>query len=268
MARTELEVRPEHLFDMRPWQDPPPPRSFAVPRGLMEWPEMAFLSLAAAGIYFRSAIWESTYRHEVITDRYAMFGNDPSISRELVAATLWAPAGKRRYRITSTADLRAGRDRPGPIIRVSRNLSDSPRGIKAGPRGLGLWFRIAAWSLTNGSPGFVPTAVANDLGSPDLVATLWDCGLLGVREDGFYLSKGDHPIEAIWALARDDERQPIPAELKQRIYDRDEGQCLRCRATDDLCLDHIIPWIHCGPDTFDNLQLLCRSCNSSKGARY
>ena len=30
---------------------------------------------------------------------------------------------------------------------------------------------------------------------------------------------------------------------------------------------HIIPWCRCGPDTVKNLQVLCASCNSSKGAR-
>ncbi len=37
-------------------------------------------------------------------------------------------------------------------------------------------------------------------------------------------------------------------------------------STGDLSLDHIYPWSLGGPDTVENLRVLCRSCNSRKGA--
>lgn len=62
-------------------------------------------------------------------------------------------------------------------------------------------------------------------------------------------------------------RDPIPRELRDLVFARDNHACLWCGATENLCLDHIYPWSKGGPDTEDNLQTLCRSCNSSKGAR-
>lgn len=62
-------------------------------------------------------------------------------------------------------------------------------------------------------------------------------------------------------------RKAIPDALRQAVYDRDGNACLHCGATERLSLDHIHPWSLGGPDTLDNLQTLCRSCNSRKGAR-
>lgn len=61
-------------------------------------------------------------------------------------------------------------------------------------------------------------------------------------------------------------RQPIPPAVRRVVYDRDGHRCLRCGSTEHLSLDHIVPWSRCGPDTVGNLQTLCRSCNSKKGA--
>jgi len=62
-------------------------------------------------------------------------------------------------------------------------------------------------------------------------------------------------------------RKAIPRALRQAIYDRDGHLCLHCGTTERLSLDHIIPWSKGGPDTYENLQTLCRSCNSRKHAR-
>ena len=62
-------------------------------------------------------------------------------------------------------------------------------------------------------------------------------------------------------------RAYIPDRLRQAVYNRDGRRCLRCGTTNDLSLDHIHPWSLGGRDTFENLQTLCRRCNSRKGAR-
>lgn len=49
------------------------------------------------------------------------------------------------------------------------------------------------------------------------------------------------------------------------LYD---NRCLACGEQLPLTIDHVIPISLGGPDTPDNIQPLCKSCNSSKGARY
>ena len=62
-------------------------------------------------------------------------------------------------------------------------------------------------------------------------------------------------------------RRRIPDDLRISVYDRDGWACLHCSATESLSLDHIHPYSLGGEDVFDNLQTLCRPCNSRKGAR-
>ena len=44
------------------------------------------------------------------------------------------------------------------------------------------------------------------------------------------------------------------------------GECVKCGNKEDLVKDHITPIYQGGSDGLDNLQPLCRKCNSSKGA--
>lgn len=62
-------------------------------------------------------------------------------------------------------------------------------------------------------------------------------------------------------------RRKIPLSLRLEVYDRDGWRCRHCGATEPLSLDHIHPHSLGGEDTLENLQTLCRPCNSRKGAR-
>lgn len=55
--------------------------------------------------------------------------------------------------------------------------------------------------------------------------------------------------------------------LRDQVLERDEFRCCQCGTTEDLTLDHIHPLSKCGSNELDNLQTLCRSCNSRNGAR-
>lgn len=44
--------------------------------------------------------------------------------------------------------------------------------------------------------------------------------------------------------------------------------CVNCNTTKDLTIDHIKPLSKGGTNNINNLQILCRSCNASKGAFY
>ncbi|WP_408096165.1 HNH endonuclease [Peredibacter sp. HCB2-198] len=52
----------------------------------------------------------------------------------------------------------------------------------------------------------------------------------------------------------------IPAAVKGEVYARDK-RCTNCGTTHNLNYDHIIPYSMGGPNTTENLRLLCSQCN-------
>lgn len=61
-------------------------------------------------------------------------------------------------------------------------------------------------------------------------------------------------------------RERISDEVKQYVWRRDEGKCVKCGSQKNLEYDHIIPFSLGGSNTERNIQLLCEKCNRSKGA--
>ncbi len=59
-------------------------------------------------------------------------------------------------------------------------------------------------------------------------------------------------------------RPPIPQEIVDAVYRRDKGRCVKCGSTQNLQLDHIIPFSKGGATSVENLQLLCQKCNLEK----
>lgn len=54
-----------------------------------------------------------------------------------------------------------------------------------------------------------------------------------------------------------------------QIGRRDGFGCAHCGdPSKDLCIDHVTPLIAGGTNDLDNLQLLCRPCNSKKSGRF
>lgn len=66
-------------------------------------------------------------------------------------------------------------------------------------------------------------------------------------------------------VIRRGEREPIPSHVRAAVWYRDRGQCNECprgwEPDGPLHLDHIQPWSAGGPDTTDNLRLLCEHHN-------
>jgi len=65
--------------------------------------------------------------------------------------------------------------------------------------------------------------------------------------------------------AEDARRERLPDSVKLFVWQRDQGKCVRCGSNEKLEFDHIIPFAMGGSNTERNLQLLCESCNRSKG---
>ena len=55
--------------------------------------------------------------------------------------------------------------------------------------------------------------------------------------------------------------------IREQIIRRD-GCCQMCGSDERLSVDHIVPRTLGGDDNPNNLQVLCSSCNSSKGGRF
>jgi hypothetical protein len=60
------------------------------------------------------------------------------------------------------------------------------------------------------------------------------------------------------------ERLPIPEEVRNEVWRRDQGKCTRCKSAFKLEFDHIIPVSKGGSNTSRNIQLLCETCNRQK----
>jgi hypothetical protein len=61
----------------------------------------------------------------------------------------------------------------------------------------------------------------------------------------------------------------IPEDVRALVMARDGRRCQECGTTEDLTIDHkLVPWSDGGSSTDpENLQVLCRTHNSSKGTR-
>lgn len=62
-------------------------------------------------------------------------------------------------------------------------------------------------------------------------------------------------------------RQAIPRKVQREVWQRDGGRCVECSKREKFCFDHIVPFSLGGSNTVRNIQLLCESCNRSKGNR-
>jgi hypothetical protein len=59
-------------------------------------------------------------------------------------------------------------------------------------------------------------------------------------------------------------RQPIPEDVQNFVWRRDQGRCVQCGSQEKLEFDHMIPVKKGGSDTARNIQLLCERCNRKK----
>lgn len=62
-------------------------------------------------------------------------------------------------------------------------------------------------------------------------------------------------------------KQRISPELRQQVFERDGHSCVECGSNKRLCADHVIPERLGGQATLENLQTMCRPCNSEKGVK-
>lgn len=56
-------------------------------------------------------------------------------------------------------------------------------------------------------------------------------------------------------------------EVRTEVFKKANYKCVKCSSRESLTVDHIFPVKLGGKDEMDNLQCLCRRCNSSKGCK-
>lgn len=52
--------------------------------------------------------------------------------------------------------------------------------------------------------------------------------------------------------------------LREKVFARDKYRCVVCGSTENLTIDHRIPYSKGGTTEMSNLQTLCESCNQTK----
>lgn len=157
---------------------------------------------------------------------------------------------------------------PRPPIQLNPDLFMSTFVSRAGAAGFGSWVLMLLWAA-----GFdttvVPRALGISVGATDeTFDQLERAGLIRrVRGGDYVLESPQVPprFKPAWTLVKG--RTHIPPEVRDFVMARDGYQCVLCGSKENLTLDHIYPWSKGGPDTEDNLRVLCRSCNSAKRDR-
>jgi heme exporter protein D len=65
-------------------------------------------------------------------------------------------------------------------------------------------------------------------------------------------------------MPSDYKRISISDDIKEVVWNRDGGKCVKCGSQENLEFDHIIPVSKGGGNTARNIQVLCEKCNREK----
>jgi len=63
-------------------------------------------------------------------------------------------------------------------------------------------------------------------------------------------------------------RKTISEELRNKVYKKYNFKCVKCGSTENLEIDHLVPFSLGGRTELENLQLLCKKCNLKKGKKW
>lgn len=118
----------------------------------------------------------------------------------------------------------------------------------------------------NDNDGVFSAEDAEFMWSPDLLAELVDSHPtkpLVQRVDDTYVIREYAKHQQTRAQKR--QRPHIPNSIRAFVMKRDGYKCQFCGATRRLQLDHIVRFRDGGPDTPENLRVLCKPCNIRRG---
>jgi 5-methylcytosine-specific restriction endonuclease McrA len=156
------------------------------------------------------------------------------------------------------------------IVGFHETVHADPRVYQVGSEAFGLWVMSVCYASRNATEVYPHDEVGRRDPRGRLTPLLIGAGFWEWDED---------QDEGYWVLnpATAGANQPffrffhpqsdVPPDIRRAVFARDGHICQICWATEDLTLDHIWPQVLGGEHTMENLRVLCRSCNSSKGAR-
>lgn len=150
---------------------------------------------------------------------------------------------------------------------ISSDFHDHWDTCQLEPSAIAAFVFMGSWSAATRNGGFIPHEAPIAEKFSEYIPQLVEAGLLYEAPDGWDMDHGKHYSRPLFRFLSGEWRPKIPAALRARVYERDGHVCLHCGTTENLSLDHIIPWSKGGPDTYENFQTLCRSCNARKGNR-
>lgn len=96
-------------------------------------------------------------------------------------------------------------------FKVDDTLALHGKVVAAGNAAMGLWVRAGAWSMQQGTDGFIPAAIVTLIGKPAEARRLVEVGLWERLPEGY----GFHEWE---------QRQPLREEIEQKRADWRERQ--------------------------------------------
>ena len=148
-------------------------------------------------------------------------------------------------------------------VRLDDQFPDHPVIIGLSNKALWLYVSILCRAARSIDPAVMDGC--NDLMAFDEIKELREARLITMVVEGKY--KGRIIIHPFPFFSFEIDRNREYRNQRAIIYERDGYRCRYCGSTNDLTLDHIVPVSRRGDNSSSNLQTLCRSCNSRKGAR-
>lgn len=158
-------------------------------------------------------------------------------------------------------------------FKVGGHIASHPAALRTDLAAIGLWVLAGSWCARHSLEGFVPRGILPLLrGNESLAEQLVLSGLWKRRKGGYQFVQDVPAVPGCPPLGlcgwdRGDYRKKIADPIRDYVFQRDNYKCVLCGSDEDLSLDHIHPWSKGGKDTIENLRVLCKPCNSSKGAR-
>lgn len=162
-----------------------------------------------------------------------------------------------------------------PWLKIDSRMYAHPVACQTSPAAMWLWVSGCCWLADYPEWGaYLPKSTMRMFGAKQRhIDELCEVGLWTDVGRGYDVYTrmdlaGSGLRDNSWDRGQSLERRPnIPLTLRTQVYERDEWACVECGSDQNLTLDHIYPWSKGGTDRLDNLQTLCRTCNSSKGAK-